>query len=71
MHRQCVLRRGTTQQTAWIPAAQAVVGKHVRLKAESGWEDGWEVLSAGEARPTELVLGHASDYRNQRAASDI
>lgn len=34
---QCVLRRGATTRTTWLPAAFANLGNELRLKGQPGW----------------------------------
>lgn len=36
-YKQCLLRRGDTQQIVWIPEELAVHGKFVRIEEEDGW----------------------------------
>ena len=37
MFRQCLLRRGATSQTVWIPEVFAKAGRYVRIKDVDGW----------------------------------
>jgi hypothetical protein len=64
---QCKLRRGITQQTAWIPSEFAVRDRYVRIRNE----DGWRVISVGGTQSAEYVREHERDFRHQRQASDI
>jgi hypothetical protein len=58
--KQCVLRKGTREQQAYIPAQFAVEGNFVRVKGE----DGWEVLEASSvSTSSEYVLSHRDDHR--------
>ena len=41
---QCVLRRGSSVQTSWLPRQFAKVGKTLRLKERGEWQDGWKVV---------------------------
>lgn len=53
-YRQCVLRRGSIEQTSWISEKFAVIGKMIKFKIGDGWDDGWVVKSVSEAKfPTE------------------
>lgn len=70
-HTQCLLVKGTTHTYAWIPSTKAKKGRYLKLKGESGWEDGWQVRETYSTRPTEEVLDRESDYRYQRQASDV
>lgn len=53
MYRQCILRNGNVTTTSYIPAAYAVIGKVLKLKTISGWEDGWKVEHVGGVEPIE------------------
>jgi hypothetical protein len=69
---QCLLGRGTARQVAWIPSALAMPNKHLRLKCDDVWEDGWQVLRAGSIALSYAYLRDRSqDYRHTRQASDI
>lgn len=70
-HRQCRLRRGTTEQVSYIPARYAHVGRVLELRDEAGvWTGGWVVITAGPLRPSEWVRERGDDYRHQREGSD-
>lgn len=59
--KQCLLRKGTREQQAYIPAQFATVGNFVRLKGENGWE----VLEASSvSTSSEYVLSHRDDHRS-------
>lgn len=68
---QCRLRKGNTEQVAWIPQCFAEVGKAVQIRGEKGWDDGWVVFFASEPLDAEIVEKNEGNYRKQRKASDI
>lgn len=57
-YRQCELRKGPAVQVAWIPAAQAVPGKVLRLREEEGWRV-TQVYAELDAKTVELQIGDA------------
>ena len=59
-YRHCLLRKGVTQQMAWIPEPFAKVGKYLRI----GESDGWLVDAVYSAKPEEYILKHRNEYRN-------
>ncbi len=66
--KQCILRKGTIEQTAWIPVKYAVIGKFVKLNEDNGWE----IISTGmEIRSSDYVDDRSQDYKRTRKASDI
>ena len=56
---QCRLRRGRTEQIAWIPSEFAKKNQFLRIKSE----DGWHVIGVGATMPESYVIGHERDYR--------
>lgn len=67
MYRQCTLRKGNVQQTAWIEDKQLQVGMHVELKSEKeGEQQGWEILAMGPQHAEEQVM--ELDRRSHAAA---
>lgn len=52
-YRQCVLVRGKTQTTSWIPEKFAQKGRPVALRRDGKWDDGWVVESAGARTSSE------------------
>jgi hypothetical protein len=47
LYRQCLLKRGESQQTSWLPEKFAQVGQLLKLKSDAGeWEEGWVVAEA-------------------------
>ena len=64
---QCLLKRGKSTQTSWIPGKFAHIGKFVKLKDE----DGWKVCEVFSTESEEYLLKHERDYKTQRLASDI
>ena len=68
MYRQCVLKKGSRFQVAYIESALAVVGSYVTVKGDTGWQ----VFEVSEHAVTEsFVRSRERDYRTQRLASDI
>ena len=59
-YRHCLLRKGVTQQMAWIPEPFAKVGEYLRI----GVSDGWLVDAVYSAKPEEYILKHRDEYRN-------
>lgn len=70
---QCKLRKGNSEQVAWIPQCFANIGETVKIKdKKSGtWDDGWKVEFASEPLDATTVEKNAMDYRKQRKASDV
>ena len=69
-YRQCILRRGTTRTTSWIPEKFARQGKYIKLKETDGWKDGWLVMEVGARMSEDQVRERSQDYKHQRKASD-
>lgn len=71
--RQCTIRKGETQQVAWIPEGIAIVGSTVSVGNKSNqMEDGWEVLEVGETRETlERVMKMSNLHKDHRKGTDI
>lgn len=68
LYRQCVLQKGMSIQTSWIPDCKAIQDKVLRL----GTDDGWRVVQVGSvAMPYEQVNANSQDYKRTRIASDI
>lgn len=57
---QCRLRRGNTEQVAWIPSQFAVTGKSLTIRGR----DGWQVIGAGARLDASFVERHERDYRD-------
>ena len=56
---QCRLRRGRTEQIAWIPSEFAKKNQFLRIKSE----DGWRVIGVGATMPESYVMmRHERDY---------
>jgi hypothetical protein len=53
-HVQCLLQKGKTRQTAWIPESFAKQCKIVKLYDE----DGWRVVETYAAKDSKFVLEH-------------
>ena len=67
-YKQCTMRKGKQEQTAWIPEYLAHQGQPLNIKGD----DGWIVIFVGQIRMTqEDVSMHSQDYKHQRKASDI
>ena len=56
---QCRLRRGQTEQIAWIPSEFAKKSQFLRIKGE----DGWRVIGVGATMSEGYVIRHARDHR--------
>jgi hypothetical protein len=70
--RQCKLQRGNAFTTSWIPEKYTKKGKHIELKDNDVWVDGWLVTEVGNKRlQEEYVVTRSQDYKRQRKASDI
>lgn len=70
-YRQCRLERktssGTTHTTQWLPERFAVVGKYLKLKQSDGsFEDGWQVVFAGELTDPDTVYSYQTQHRSIR-----
>ena len=66
--KQCTLRKGSTEQTSWIPSKFAIIGKFVKLNGDNGWE----ITAVGmENRSSDYVDDRSQDYKRTRKASDI
>lgn len=70
-HTQCLLCRGNTKYSAWIPTKYAVLNEFISIKDKGNWEDGWKVIAVYGTLPTETVLERSQDYKKTRKASDI
>lgn len=73
-HVQCLLRKASVAQVAWIPSALAVKGKLLKLKTDDGdWDDGWVVANAARRipQPSDLVQKRAMDFKKMRRRTDI
>lgn len=71
-YRQCVLQKGNTHTTSYIPEVYANVGSTLKLKNEHDqWDNGWVVTKAGEKIDAEYVETNERNYMRQRKASDI
>ncbi len=70
---QCKLRKGTSEQVAWIPLCFANVGEYVKIKdkVSGAWDDGWKVEFASQPLDAEIVEKNERNYSKQRKASDI
>ena len=56
---QCRLRRGKTEQIAWIPSQFAKKLKSLRIKGEAGWR----VLGIGATMPESYLQQRERDNR--------
>jgi hypothetical protein len=71
-YRQCILRRGHTVTTSWIPERFAEAGKVLKLKDDDGeWQNGWVVQSVharlGESR---IPDSHLDIKRHRKKTGD-
>jgi hypothetical protein len=67
-YRQCILKRGSEGQTAWIPEKFSKGGAYLQISGE----DGWRVERVGEIRREGSYLAeHERNHLTQRQASDI
>lgn len=48
IYTQCILQKGSVQQTSFIPSKFARIGKCIKLKNEDGWDNGWIVAEIGQ-----------------------
>lgn len=65
VYRQCKLEKGggCVVTTSYIPEKYAIVGDVVKLKDNTGWDDGWVVVSVGHSRNDapevrKMIRGH-------------
>lgn len=70
---QCLLKKGNTQMTSWIPEKFASKNRIIKLKNDDNtWDNGWQVMEAGSLfMDEEMVMERSRDFKKQRAASDI
>jgi hypothetical protein len=67
-YRQCVLKKESTVDIAWIPEQFARIDKILRI----GTEDGWVVVGVGFMRqPEDMMLEHEREYLKHRSVTDI
>ena len=74
LHVQCRLKRGETEQVAWIPKKHAFAGAVVKLKQEDdGWSDGWFVIEANKTCQIEskFIQERSMDWKKMRSVTDI
>lgn len=70
--KQCLLQRGVTTQTAWIPSRFATVGKTVTITPRGEPGLNWVVAEVYPREATwDFVSDRSQDYKKTRAASDI
>lgn len=69
-HKQCLLSKDTTIQTAWVPEGFAKKGKIIKLKIGEGtsnngwepqWEGGWFVHTVYKQRQCSKRIKEAED----------
>lgn len=69
---QCVLAKGVSITTSFIPSNFAQIGRILRLKDSDGtWTDGWVVESCGAVSSEEDVFLYERIHLQQRKVSDI
>ncbi len=72
LYKQCLLTRGESRQTSFIPAEYAKVYDILELKEHDRWENGWMVIEVFEPAITWRSLQTAAKQaRETRKASDI
>ena len=71
MYRQCLLKNGDSYRVSWIPIEKAVVGKHLKLKIDDIWVDGWQVIRKSQPHKSSEIEEREMDYKHQREASDV
>lgn len=62
--KQCLLRRGDTQQIVWIPEELAVHGKYICI----GADDGWLVKCVWQRATREWLVDNCRDLRKEFAS---
>lgn len=70
-HKQCILRKGTTITVSWIPEKFAHPGKHLKLKDDGKWVDGWVVEVVGTRLDSTYVENRSQEYKKHRERTDI
>ena len=68
---QCALVKNGAVEVAWIPTKFANKGKHIKLKQDEGWDDGWLVQETYTKQEAQYLIEHGQDYKHTRRASDI
>jgi hypothetical protein len=64
-YRQCVLKKGNTTTTYWIPEKFTKITMILELRNDKKeWDDGWRVISVGDVRlPEDVVVTQEKDYK--------
>jgi hypothetical protein len=66
-YRQCILKRGNTVTTSWIPERFAEAGKVLKLKDDNGeWENGWHVQSVHARLEESRLPDSYLDFKRHR-----
>lgn len=63
LYRQCHLRKGNTVQVAFLPESYAIKGRHVKLKDNGVWSNGWLVVDVAE---TPVGMAQLDNIRSSR-----
>jgi hypothetical protein len=71
-YRQCMLVKGATRQTSWIPEQYAIVNKVLKLREAGIWDNGWIVETVSQTRLSEKQLPdfHKERKRHRKATGD-
>jgi hypothetical protein len=71
-YRQCLLTKGTSTTTSWIPERFAVLGKVLKFKDEGGtWDNGWVVEAVyGRLHRAQLPDSHREIKQHRRNTGD-
>jgi len=61
LYRQCLLRRGSASQVAFIPDFLAKPGAYLKLRGENGWQ----VIKAWSRKSSEYLSFNERSYRGE------
>jgi hypothetical protein len=62
MYKQCLMEKGSSNYTAWIPKKFANKGKYLKIEGE----DGWLIKEAYDLElDEEVVKNNSTDYEKQ------
>jgi hypothetical protein len=74
-YRHCELEKavptGSVRRVSWIPEKYARLGEILKLKMDSGWENGWIVRIVGERADEVAVRAFWNLWTKTRKASDL
>ena len=72
LYQQCLLHKGTSVLTSWIPSKFAKKGKFIKLKVNSKWSYNWIVVTAFGIKVTEENKDMLENqHRYNRKETDI